>query len=164
MAVLEIKKFNNPVLRKKCEEVKEINGEIKKLIADIIETMEKNHGLGLAAPQIGILKRIIVARSDLAGFDISCLINPKIIKKSSKTEIGEEGCLSFPGLYLKIRRAKEVEVRGLDISGKEIKISASGLLARVLQHEIDHLNGILFFGRLGFFQKWKFWKKLKKLI
>lgn len=161
MAVLEIKKFNNPVLRKKCEEVKEINGEIKKLIDDMIETMEKNHGIGLAAPQVGTFKRIIVLKADLTESDISALINPKIIKKSSEAEIGEEGCLSFPGLYLKIRRAKRVEAEGLDINGKKIKLMADDILARILQHEIDHLDGILFFDRLGFFRKWKVRKKLK---
>lgn len=161
MAVLEIKKFNNPVLRKKCEEVKEINGEIKKLIDDMIETMEKNHGIGLAAPQVGTFKRIIVLKADLTESDISVLINPKIIKKSSEAEIGEEGCLSFPGLYLKIRRAKRVKAEGLDINGKKIKLMANDILARILQHEIDHLDGILFFDRLGFFRKWKVRKKLK---
>lgn len=161
MAVLEIKKFNNPVLRKECEEVKEINGEIKKLIDDMIETMEKNHGIGLAAPQVGTFKRIIVLGADLTESDISVLINPKIIKKSPEAEIGEEGCLSFPGLYLKIRRAKRVEAEGLDINGKKIKLRANDILARILQHEIDHLDGILFFDRLGFFRKWKVRKKLK---
>lgn len=164
MALLEIKKYPDPILRKKCERVKRIDKKIRQLIVGMTQTMQKNKGVGLAAPQVGAAKRIIVVRTNLEGRLILALVNPEILTRSQEAEIGEEGCLSFPGLYLKIRRAKEAEVRGLDISGKEIKISASGLLARVLQHEIDHLDGILFFDHLSFFKKWKFWKKLKKLI
>lgn len=163
MAILEIKKLNNPILRHKCEEVEEIDEDMKKLVDNMEETMEKNHGIGLAAPQVGVQKRIIVMRPDLNEFNIFYLINPKIIKKSSKTEIKEEGCLSFPGLFLKIKRAKEIEVEGQDLGGKKIKIRVQGLSARVLQHEIDHLDGILFIDRLGFFQRWKLKKKLKNL-
>jgi len=162
MAILEIKKFNNPVLRKKCQEVKEISEDIKKLINDMTETMKKKQGIGLAAPQVGVLKRIIVVRAGLENQRILDLINPKILKKSSKKETGEEGCLSFPGIFLKIKRAKEVEVEGLNRNGEEIKIKASGLLARVFQHEIDHLDGILFFDRLNFWQRIKFNLKLPK--
>lgn len=160
MAMLEIKKFNEPILRQKCQKVKKVNKKIKKLIIDIAQTMEKNQGVGLAAPQVGVLKRIIVVQTDLEGRRILGLVNPKIIKKSSETEIDEEGCLSFPGIFLKIKRAKEMEVEGLDISGKKIKMKAKGFPARILQHEIDHLDGILFFKRLSFIQKLKFKLKL----
>lgn len=156
MAVLEIKKFNDPVLRKKCEPVLKVDKKIKKLIVDIAQTMEKNQGVGLAAPQVGVLKRVIVVRTDLKSQRILGLVNPKIVKKGREKKIDEEGCLSFPGVFLKIERAKKAEVEGLDINGKKIKIRAEGVLARVFQHEIDHLDGILFFSRLNFFQKIKF--------
>ncbi len=156
MAILEIKKFNEPVLRKKCEEVKKIDKKMKKFIVDVAQTMKEGQGVGLAAPQVGVSKRVIIVATDLAGQRILEMVNPKIMKKGKEIEIEEEGCLSFPGIFLKIKRAKEVEVEGLDINGDEVKLKAKGLLARVFQHEIDHLDGILFFNRLGFFQKIKF--------
>lgn len=159
MAILDIKKFKEPVLRKKCQEVERIDKNIKKLIIDMAQTMEKNRGLGLAALQIGVSQRIIVVQTDFKERRIFCLINPKILKISKEKEIGEEGCLSFPGVFLKIKRAKEIEIEGLDISGKNLKLRAKGILARVFQHEIDHLDGILFFDRLGLLKRIKF--KLK---
>jgi len=156
MATLEIKKFNEPVLREKCKEVRKVDKKTKKLIVDMAQTMKRNRGIGLAAPQVGVSKRIIVVQTELPKQRIFELVNPKIIKRSKETEVGEEGCLSFPGIFLKIKRAKEVEVEGLDIRGKEIKIKAKGLLARVFQHEIDHLDGILFFNRLSLAGKLKF--------
>lgn len=156
MAILEIKKFNEPVLRKKCKKVRKVDKKIRKLIVDMIQTMKKNQGIGLAAPQVGALKRVIVVQTDLEGRRILALVNPKILKKSSKTIINEEGCLSFPDIFLKVKRAKEVEVEGLDINGKKIKLGAKELLAGVFQHEIDHLDGILFFNRLNLIQKIRF--------
>jgi peptide deformylase len=155
--ILEIKKYPDPILRKKCEEVKEITPEVKKLIEDMIETMEKNEGVGLAAPQVGILKRIIVVETPEApkGF-----INPQIFKKSKEKEIMEEGCLSFPGLFLKIKRAKEIEIEALDENGGKIK--AEGILAKILQHEIDHLDGILFIDKISFWQRLKLRRQLQK--
>lgn len=162
MAILKIKKYPDPLLRKKCQEVKEVNDEIRKIIDDMLETMRENKGVGLAACQVGVLKRIIVVDIEFIKEGIFALVNPKIIRQSKEKEIGEEGCLSFPGAFLKINRHKEIEIEALDRNGKEIKISAKGLLARVLQHEIDHLDGILFFDRLPFLQKIKF--RVKKWI
>ena len=159
MAVLEIRKFNDPILRKKCEEVEEITTEIKTLIDTMAETMEKNQGVGLAAPQIGISKRIIVMKRDTEKSRLLALVNPRIIKKSTETDMQEEGCLSFPDIFLGITRAREVEVEGLDGDGRKITIQASGLVARIFQHEVDHIDGILFFNRLSFIEKIKF--KLK---
>jgi len=153
MAILEIKKFNDPVLRKKCKEVRKIDKKTKKLVVDIVQTMKKNQGVGLAAPQIGVSKRAITVQTDLKDQRILVLVNPKILKKSKETEISEEGCLSFPDIFLKIKRAQKIEIEGLDINGEKIKIKAQGLLARVFQHEIDHLDGILFFNRLSFIKK-----------
>ncbi len=164
MAILEIKKFNEPVLREKCKKVRKIDKKIKKLAIDMVQTMKKGQGIGLAAPQVGVLKRVIVVQTDLGGQRILALVNPKIIKKGFETEVSEEGCLSFPGIFLEIKRAKEVEVEGLDIKGKKIKLKAKGLLARVFQHEIDHLDGILFIDKISFWQKLKIRKKLQQRV
>jgi len=153
MAILEIKKFNDKVLRKRCRKVREVNKEIRQLIVDMVQTMAKGQGVGLAAPQVNVLKRIIIIRGDFKGKRILGLINPKITKKSKEKEKDMEGCLSFPDIILEIKRAKEVEVKGLDINGKKVKLKAEGLLARVIQHEIDHLNGIVFYNRLSFIKR-----------
>jgi len=156
MSFLEIKKYPNPILKKKCDEVKEITPEIRELVFNMIKIMQGNQGIGLAAPQVGVLKRIIVVQTTEGpvGF-----INPRIIKQSKGTEIAEEGCLSFPGLYLKIKRAREIEVRAKNIEGKDLEIHVQGVLARIFQHEIDHLDGILFIDRIGIWQR--IWTLLK---
>ena len=160
MAILEIKKYPDPILRKKCEEVAEITPEIKELALNMGESMIKDKGIGLSAPQVGESKRIIIVHlieerspEEKEKKVPQVFINPKIIKKSKETAIEEEGCLSFPDLFLKIKRAEEVEVETLNLNGEKIKIEAKGLPARILQHEIDHLDGILFIDRLNFFQK-----------
>ena len=150
MAVLEIRKFKDPILRKRCRKVRKIDKEIKKIIVSMAQTMEKEQGIGLAAPQLGILKRIIVVKADFKNQRILALINPKIVKKSRLREKLEEGCLSFPKIFLEIKRAEEIQVKAKNIKGEEIKIKAKGVLARVIQHEVDHLNGILFYRRLSF--------------
>lgn len=157
--VLNIIKYPNQILRKKCEKIKEINEEIKKFVQEMVETMETSNGVGLAASQVGILKRIIVIKFEN---NSKVFINPEILKKSKEKEIMEEGCLSFPNLFLKIKRPKEIEIRALNLSGQEIKIKLEGLIARIFQHEIDHLNGILFINHLSWWQKLKLKKKLKK--
>ena len=170
MTILKIKKYPDLILRKKCQEVKEVSLEIKNLGQNMAETMKENQGLGLAAPQVGELKRVIAvhpvrdrslkARSEK---NPQIFINPKIIKKSRETEIDEEGCLSFPGLFLKIKRAKKVEIEALNQEGKKLQIKAEGLPARIFQHEIDHLDGILFIDRISFRQRFKIRKKLKEM-
>jgi len=149
MAVLEIRKFNDPVLRKKAKKVRVISYEIKQLAQDMIETIRDGNGIGLAGPQVGASERIIVVETDYKDRKVLALINPKIVKKSREKTIDTEGCLSFPGIYLEIKRAKEVEVKARNIEGKRIRLRAGGLLARTLQHEIDHLNGIVFYRRLS---------------
>jgi len=148
MSCLEIRKFKDRVLRKKAEEVKEITSEIKELVFDMIETMKKNEGIGLAGNQVGVLKRVIIVPENLKSDRALALINPKIIKKSREKSVLEEGCLSFPNIFLTIKRAKRVEVRALNIEGKEIVLKGEGIMAHIFQHEIDHLDGILFFDRL----------------
>lgn len=153
----ELIKYPNSILRKECKEIQEITEDVKKLGQEMIQTLTESQGLGLAASQIGALKRIIVVQTEKGP---EAFINPKIIKKSKETEIGEEGCLSFPGLFLKVKRAKEAEVEAINLGGEKIKIKTEGLLARVFQHEIEHLDGILFIDRIGFWQKIR--EKLKQ--
>lgn len=156
----DLKKYPNPILKKRAEEVKEVTPEIKELFWDMLEVMIAKQGSGISAPQIGVSKRVIAVKME-RGPEV--FINPRILRKSRKTEIVEEGCLSFPTLYFKIKRAKEVEVRALNDEGVEVKIKTQGLPARVFQHEIDHLNGILFTDRISFWQRLKIRKKLREL-
>jgi len=142
MAIREIREDGDEILRKKSRIVEDVNEKIKQILNDMVETMHKYNGVGLAAPQIGILKRLIVIDLYDDKGPIK-LVNPEIIKEKGTQEV-EEGCLSFPNLYGKIVRPAEVKVKALDENGKEIKITAKGLLAQALSHEIDHLEGILF--------------------
>ncbi len=164
MAVLEIKKYPDPVLRQKAEEVKDLNGALQKLIDDMIQTMHEAPGIGLAAPQVGRPLRLIV--TDISHREpeqpLIVLINPEIVEAEGKID-SEEGCLSVPGYYTTIKRKGRVLVRGLDRDGKPVEIEAEGLLARVLQHEIDHLNGILFIDHLSPIKKEFFKKRYKRM-
>ena len=144
--------YPNPVLREKAKEITEITPDLLQLAEDMIETMKKGDGVGLAANQVGEAKRIIVVN---LGKEAGVFINPKIVKTSKKKQILEEGCLSFPGVYFKIKRPEKVEVEFLNEKGESMKIEAKELLACVFQHEIDHLDGILFIDRLSFWQKLK---------
>lgn len=142
MAIREIRLSGDEILRKTSREVEEVTDKIRELLDDMVETMHKYNGVGLAAPQVGILKRVIVI--DLYDEEEPLqLVNPKIIKAKGKQEV-EEGCLSFPNEYAKMVRPKEVTVEALDRDGKKVIITGKDLLAQALAHEIDHLNGILF--------------------
>jgi peptide deformylase len=146
MAKLPIITYPNPILHKKTEKIKDPQSlEIKELVLDMLETLEQNNGLGLAAPQVGKSLRLCVIK--LAG-KTHILINPKIKSKSWRKTVQEEGCLSFPGEFIPIKRSVTVKVKAQNRSGKTILISAEGLLSRALQHEIDHLDGILFIDKL----------------
>lgn len=143
MAELEMLTFPHPVLRQQAKTVPKVDAGIRKLAKDMIATMQEVSGCGLAANQVGVLQKIFVYDD---GNGPGALINPKIVKASGE-QIGVEGCLSVPGLRGDVRRASEVEIKGLDLRGKTIKIKAEGFLARIFQHELDHLNGILFVDR-----------------
>jgi len=132
---------NNKILRQKSAPVEIINADILALAKDMIETMIKNNGVGLAAAQVGKNIRMFVINREFSPKQI--FINSEIVKMSRKTETIEEGCLSFPGLYKKIPRAKVVKITAIDENGKRFKLKAKGILARIIQHEMDHLNGIL---------------------
>ena len=140
--IREIRLSNDEILRKTSREVETVDDRIKELLDDMVETMHKYNGVGLAGPQVGVLKRVIVI--DLYdGEEPLKLVNPKIIKTKGEQEV-EEGCLSFPNEYAKMIRPKEVVVEALNEEGKKVKIVGKDLLAQALAHEIDHLNGVLF--------------------
>ena len=159
MSVLEIKKYGDPVLREKALEVDEITPKINKLIDDMIETMYASLGAGLAAPQIGISKRIIIIDGEDDGLLV--LINPVLIKKEGKVD-EEEGCLSVPGIYSNVERYETVTVEGLDRNGEKIRIKKDGLMGKALQHEIDHLEGLLFIDRISKIKRQVLLKEYKK--
>ncbi|MFM9278414.1 peptide deformylase [Paenibacillus jiagnxiensis] len=142
MAIRFIVKEPDEVLHKVAKEVTKITPNVQKLLDDMADTMYDAEGVGLAAPQVGILKRLIVVDAgDEHG--LIKMINPEIVEKDGE-QFGPEGCLSIPGLNGDVRRAEKVTVKGLDREGKPLTVTATGLLSRAFQHEIDHLNGVLF--------------------
>ncbi len=146
LAIRLIRQAGDEILRKKSREVDVVDEKIVEILNDMVETMHKYDGVGLAGPQIGILKRIIVIDLYNDKGPIK-LINPKIIKESSSQEV-EEGCLSFPNQFGKIIRPEKIEVEALNEKGKKVKIEGEGLLAQALAHEIDHLDGVLFVDKI----------------
>ncbi len=156
MAKLDIRYDPDPVLREKAKRVKTFDGALRKLAADMLETMHENAGVGLAAPQIGLSMRLLVAeyvpdKEDIAsgehGFKV-ILCNAEIVKSGEEMETGLEGCLSIPGWVGDVPRHVSVTVKGQTPEGKEVRLKADHYFARVLQHEIDHLNGVLFTDRI----------------
>lgn len=143
MADKEIVTYPDPILRQQAKAVSKPDAATKKLVEDMIATMRRENGLGLAANQVGALQKVVVYDD---GTGLGILINPKIVSASGE-QVGVEGCLSVPGLQGEVKRASAVEVRATDLNGKPIKIKAEGLLARIFQHEMDHLNGTLFIDR-----------------
>ncbi len=150
MAVLDIKTYPADILKQKAKPINTIDADIQKLVDDMIETMHVSHGIGLAAPQVGVSQRLVVL--DLSNREekmpIFVLINPEIIESEGIIE-SEEGCLSIPECLMAIKRAEKVKVRATDRDGNVIEIKAEGLLARALQHELDHLDGVVLFDRLS---------------
>ena len=154
MAMREIVVVPNPVLREKSKKVAKVTPAIQRLLDDMTETMRAAPGVGLAAPQVGVLQRAIVVEAlkdeenPNMQYGFYQMVNPEIVKLSKEIEEGSEGCLSIPGYTGDVERAVAVEVKGLDRNGKPIKVKARGFLARVFQHEVDHLDGILYLDRL----------------
>ncbi|HVF20332.1 MAG TPA: peptide deformylase [Mycobacteriales bacterium] len=145
MSVQPIRLLGDPVLRAKCEPVTTFDKELRTLVADLRETMMEAPGAGLAAPQIGVLLRVFTYDvDDTEGH----LINPEIVSLSDETDDGEEGCLSLPGLAFPTRRAMRAVARGFNMHGDPVTIEGSEILARCIQHETDHLDGVLFIDRL----------------
>ena len=158
--VLKIRKYGDPILRRKAAPIAAVTPEIRGLIADLVETMYEQVGIGLAAPQVGIPLRLIIIDDDKGGGPRP-LINPAITRRSGSA-VGEEGCLSIPGIFAPVERAEWVKVEALDGEGAPVELEARGLLARVIQHEIDHLDGILFIDRLDTVTRDRIKRKIKK--
>ena len=154
----------DPILRRKSSVIEKVNDEIRNLLDDMLETMYNAPGIGLAAVQIGILKRIIVIdiSKDKEKKDPLFLINPEITFKSKNTSVYEEGCLSLPGHFAEIQRPAECHLNYIDYYGKQKSLQAKGILATCVQHEIDHLDGVLFIDYLSKLKKDMIIKKLKK--
>jgi len=168
MSLLTIVNCTDPILRKKCQQVDNIDDTLVTLTENMIETMYKASGLGLAANQVGVPSGLFVIDMGIEKEkrDPVVVINP-VITASEKELLGEEGCLSVPEVLAEVKRAQHVEVKGYNLKGSEIRYEAEGFLARALQHEMDHLNGILFWDYLSQVKrdilKRKFKKKLKEL-
>jgi peptide deformylase len=138
---LDIVIYPDKTLRVKCAEIKKVDDKIRRLLSDMELTMKEKDGVGLAGPQVGKTIRVIIVNTKDGPL---AMINPKITKKSWLKEAGEEGCLSIPNFYGEVKRHKKINVSYTDKHDKKIRLSAEGLLARVIQHEVDHLNGVLF--------------------
>ena len=164
MAILKLFEYPHPVLKQKTEKVEKVDKEVKKLLDDMLETMYASNGCGLAAPQIGVSKRIVVI--DIAHEDEEpnpiYMVNPEIIWKSEEKVCGEEGCLSVPGQRAEVERFVSVKIKYLDYNGKEQELLAEDFFAIAAQHELDHLDGILYIDHLSRLKRQMLLKKLEK--
>ncbi|HSB52415.1 MAG TPA: peptide deformylase [Dissulfurispiraceae bacterium] len=165
MAILPIRKYPEEVLKKRALPVAALDREMQRLIDDMIDTMYAAPGIGLAAPQVGVSQRLVVidVSTREEKHPLMVLINPEIVEADSLIE-SEEGCLSVPGYTAVVKRAGNVVARGLNREGKPVEVEATGLLARALQHEIDHLDGVLFVDRLSAIKREFFKKRYRKSL
>jgi peptide deformylase len=157
---LKICTYPDPILRKKAEEVKTVDETLRKLVDDMAEAMYGDDGVGLAAPQIGISKRVIVVDG---GKGFMALFNPEIVRADSETDTMEEGCLSLPGIRIQVTRPVCIVLRALTMAGESVEWEVEGLMARIFQHEIDHLNGVLIIDRASSVHRSLLQSKLRKL-
>jgi len=162
MALLKIVTLGSEVLRRPAAEVAERDEELTRLIDDMFETMYEAHGIGLAAPQVGVSRRLIVVHVNEEGQEPFALLNPRVVEAGSAREKGEEGCLSIPGVSAFVDRPATVVVEGDTPEGERVRMAADGMLARCLQHEIDHLDGVLFIDRLSPLKRNMLLKKYRK--
>jgi peptide deformylase len=146
MAVLKVRRYGDPVLRRRAVPVEAVTPEVRRLASDMIETMYDEVGIGLAAPQVGVSTRLLVV-GDEEGRGVQVLVNPAISAQGGKVT-AEEGCLSLPGVFAQVTRSEWVTLEAQDLEGRPVAVTARGLRARVFQHEIDHLDGVLFIDRL----------------
>jgi len=160
MAVLKILRYGDPGLRRKAEHIAAITGEIRQIIRDMVDTMYDEVGIGLAAPQVGVSLRLIVVGDD-DGRDAQAIINPVITERRGEVT-AEEGCLSLPGIFAPVARAEWIRVEAQDVHGQALTIEARGLRARVLQHEMDHLDGVLFIDHLDAMARDRIKRKIRK--
>lgn len=160
MATVPIRLYGDKVLAEKCAPVAEIDGEVRSLIKNLLDTVREAEGLGLAAPQIGVAKRVIVvAEPSEEEKKYLAVINPEIVSACGEEE-AEEGCLSIPGIFEKVKRPQSVVVSGLVESGESVTVEAAGTMARAFCHEIDHLDGVLFVNKIGMVRKGLLRRKL----
>ena len=160
MAVLKVRKYGDPVLRRRATPVTEITDEIRRIVDDMIETMYDEVGIGLAAPQVGIsLRLMVVGHEKTRG--ARAIVNPAITETAGEVT-AEEGCLSLPGIFAQVTRADSVTLEGQDLDGQPVSIKARGLTARVFQHEMDHLDGVLFIDRLDPMTRDRIKRRIKK--
>jgi peptide deformylase len=162
LSVLTILEFPDERLRKKASEVKVVDGNVKKLVDDMLETMYQAKGIGLAATKVNVHQRIVVIDISEGKDNPLCLINPEIVEKVGAEE-SEEGCLSVPGFFEKVKRAESIKVKALDREGQPFEFEANALLAVCVQHELDHLEGKLFVDYISSLKRQRIKKKLEKL-
>ncbi|MGH7279694.1 MAG: peptide deformylase [Candidatus Rokuibacteriota bacterium] len=160
MAVLKVRKYGDPVLRRKADPVREVTPRIRDIVTDMVDTMYDEVGIGLAAPQVGISLRLMVVADDDGG-GARGLVNPVITAQGGEIT-AEEGCLSIPGVFAPVTRAEWVQLEAQDLEGTRVSIRAHGLTARVFQHEMDHLDGVLFIDRLDALARDRIKRRIKK--
>lgn len=158
MSTREIITYPDPVLRKQSEPVGTIDKDTDQLIEDMVETMYASRGIGLAAIQIGVLKRVIVVN---VGEGLVVMLNPELLEQEGETQM-EEGCLCLPGVMVDVKRSERIKLKGLDRTGQDIVIDAEGLLSRALQHEMDHLEGVLIIDKISKIKRELVTSKLRK--
>jgi peptide deformylase len=166
LAVLPIRLYGDPVLQARAKPVTKITPELRRMAEEMFETMASARGVGLAANQVGVLERLFVL--DVPGDEDDepsrrlVMINPEILDRSGQ-QVDEEGCLSFPGLYFDVKRAMHVKARAMDLEGQQFEVEAEGYLARAIQHELDHLDGVLFVDRLRGIKRQQIVRRIHKL-
>jgi peptide deformylase len=165
MAILPICTWGHPVLKTRAREVKQTDDRIRQLALDMLDTMRAEGGLGLAANQVGVAERVFVVEVPAkVGPPVTHIIlNPRITFRSKEKETQDEGCLSFPQVYGPVERAVEVEIQGLDLEGKPIQIRGAGMLGRAFQHELDHLDGIVFIERMNLVHRVSLNRQLREI-
>lgn len=160
MAVLKVRRYGDPVLRRRAAEITAITPELHDIIADMVETMYDEAGIGLAAPQVGVSLRLMVVGHEERR-EPRALINPVIVARGGEVT-DEEGCLSLPGIFAPVTRSEWVELEARDVENRPVKLRGRGLLARVLQHEVDHLDGVLFIDHLDPVTRDRIKRRIKK--
>ena len=164
MTVLTLFEYSHPILKQKCEKVAAVDDDMRKFLDDMLETMYATNGCGLAAPQVGVAKRVVVI--DIAHEDEEAnpiyMVNPEIVWAAEETKVCEEGCLSVPGMRADVERPDSVRVKYLDYNGKEQELLAEDFLAVAVQHELDHLEGVLYIDKISRLKRQMLLKKLEK--
>ena len=169
MAIREIRLYGDPVLREQATPVDVVDDDVRAIATDMLETLADADGVGLAGPQVGVARRIIVVhapppeRGEVRE-EPRVFLNPEIVSKSGPSVAEEEGCLSIPGIYESVKRSQRVSFRATDLDGGEVELEAEDMFSRILQHEVDHLDGVLFVDRIGPMRRALLKKKLREFL